>query len=440
MIITIPNFRVPAVLEECIEQNIKFAVIITAGFGEMAGFDPNGLKLKGEITHLLKKGNIRVVGPNCMGIVCTESNLVGLMGFGFPPTRQKINASIVSQSGTWGITTTRAGNVHGLGFSKFISSGNEIDLTFEDYLEYFGTDPDTQIILGFIEGLRQGRRFIELVKKIEKPIILIKGGKTKSGGETAHSHTGSLAGNQELYNAIFKQYGIIEVNDMTELVDMGRAFAQCLSYDPPKFPRGKRVGLSSGGGGFCVLMADHIESEGLGMAQLDPATIEKLNKLLPSYWPHRNPVDLVASWEIGSYSKVIQILLDDPNIDAIIARPPLGFSLMYESNDIEEFAVENPSSTIGVPKDLMKGFDLSIVRSVCRIAQKSSKPIILPLGFYTAESPIQYEIVRELIKRGVLVAPSGQAAARILFNLYAYYKYKQRVTNRKMKGNKEEKK
>lgn len=280
-IITIPNFKVPAVLEECIEQNVKFAVIITAGFGEMVEYDPVGVKLREEILHLLKKGDMRVVGPNCMGIACTESNLVGEMGFGFPPARRKINASIVSQSGTWGITTLRSGTIHGLGFSKFVSSGNEIDLKFEDYLEYFGTDPDTQIILGFIEGLRKARQFIEVVKKIEKPIILIKGGKTKSGRETAKSHTGSLGGSQELYEAVFAQHGVIEVSNMTELVDLGRAFTQCLSYDPQKFPRGRRVGLMGGGGGFCVLMADQAESEGLVLAPLDPSTIEKLSQLLP---------------------------------------------------------------------------------------------------------------------------------------------------------------
>ena len=430
-IITVPNFKVPAVLEECIEQNVKFAVIITAGFGEMIGYDPNGFKLRDNILNLLRKGDTRIIGPNCMGIACTESNLVGLMGFGFPPARHKINASIVSQSGTWGITTMRAGTIHGLGFSKFVSSGNEIDLRFEDYLEYFGTDPDTQIILGFIEGLRQGRKFIELAKKIEKPIIFIKGGKTKSGREAAKSHTGSLAGSQELYDAIFKQHGVIEVNNMAELVDTGRAFAQCLSYDPPKFPRGKRIGLSSGGGGFCVLLADHIEAEGLIMAQLDASTIEKLNKLLPPYWPHRNPVDLVASWQIGSYTKVIKILLDDPNIDAVITRPPIGFSLIYDNNNVQEFARENPFSAIGVSLEMMKDIDLGIVRGIGRMAQKSSKPIIIPLGFYTAEGPKQYEIIREFLTRGVLVAPSGQAAARILIKLYDYYKYQQRIKNEK---------
>ncbi|NVM29457.1 MAG: CoA-binding protein [Candidatus Helarchaeota archaeon] len=430
-IITIPNFKVPAVLEECIEQNVKFAVIITAGFGEMAGYDTIGLKLKEEILRLLKKGDIRVVGPNCMGIACTESNLVGEMGFGFPPARRKINASIVSQSGTWGITTLRSGTIHGLGFSKFVSSGNEIDLKFEDYLKYFGIDPDTQIILGFIEGLRKGREFIEVVKKIEKPIILIKGGKTKSGRETAKSHTGSLTGSQELYEAVFTQHGVIEVSTMTELVDMGRAFTQCLSYDPPKFPRGRRVGLMGGGGGFCVLMADQAESEGLVLAPLDPSTIEKLSQLLPPYWPHRNPVDLVASWEVGSYSKVIKILLDDPNIDAVIARPAIGFSLIYDNKDFEEFAKNNPNTALGVSKDIMKSFDFSMVQTIARIAQKSSKPLILPLGFYTAEAPIQYGIVRKFINQGVLVAPSGQAAARILFKLHEYYEYKQKLAEKK---------
>lgn len=425
-VITIPNTKVPAALEECITRNVKFAVIITAGFGEMAEYDPLGLELHNNIVHMLRKSDIRVVGPNCMGVVSSESNLFALMGIGIPAARQKMNCSIISQSGTWGVTTLRAGTVQGLGISKFVSSGNELDLKFEDYLEFLGSDPDTPIILGFIEGLREGRRFTKLVEQINKPIILIKGGKTESGRQTARSHTGSLAGSLKLYDAIFKQHGITEVNDMNELVDMGRAFATTFSFDPPKFPQGNRIGILSGGGGFCVLMADNVESEGLVLAQLDPQTIEKLNQLLPSYWPHRNPVDLVATWEFQLYSKVLKILLDDPNIDAVIARPPIGFSLMFENQDVKEFVKANPLSTLSMPGDLVKSFDMSIVRDIGRLAQKSSKPIILPLGFYTAEAPIEYEIVRELNKRGVIIAPSGQAATRILKKLYLYYKYLQK--------------
>ena len=426
-IITIPNIKVPAALEECIAQNVKFAVIITAGFGEMVDFVPQGQELRNNILHLLKTSDIRVVGPNCMGVVSTESSMVGLMGLGFPPARQKVNASIVSQSGTWGITTMRAATVQGLGFSKFVSSGNEIDLKFEDYLQFFGSDPDTQVILGFIEGLRQGRRFVELIKKIHKPIILIKGGKTEGGRAAAKSHTGSLAGSIELYEALFKQHGIIQVNNMPELVDMGRAFAQCLATNPPKFPKGKHLGLSSGGGGFCVLMADHAESEGLTLAKLDSTSIEKLNRLLPSYWPHRNPVDLVASWDFNTYPKVLKILLEDPNIDAVITRPPLGFSLMYESEDVLQFVKENQFSTINMPKEMIESFDMSMVRNIGRLAKRSTKPVVLPLGFYTAEGPKQYKIVRELLKHGVLVAPSGKIASRILYHLHEYYKYQQRL-------------
>jgi len=425
-VVTIPNSQVPSVIEECVEENVKFAVIITAGFGEMEAYDPGGVTLRTELLQILKRGSLRVVGPNCMGLVSTSSNLLALMGFGIPPARKKINASIVSQSGTWGITTIRAGTVQGLGFSKFVSSGNELDLKFEDYLEYFGADPDTQIILGFIEGLRQGKRFIKVVKEIDKPILLIKGGKTQSGKVTAKSHTGSLAGSHQLYEAIFKQYGIIEVNNMNELVDFGRAFARCLSYDPPKFPKGNRVGLFSGGGGFCVLMADNVELEGLTLAQLSPETIEQLNKILPPYWSHRNPVDLVASWDFKSYTKVLKILLKDPNIDAVIARPPLGFSLIYENEDVIQFIKQNPQSVVAMPHDMVKSFDLSIVREMGRIAKRSTKPIIVPLGFYTAEAPKQYEIIRELDDRGILIAPSGQQAARILKKLWDFYKYQEK--------------
>jgi acyl-CoA synthetase (NDP forming) len=427
-LITIPNIQVPAALEECVEQNVKFAVIITAGFGEMEAYDGLGRNLVDRIHSILKRGDLHVVGPNCMGIVSSQSSLVGLMGLGFPPLRKQINASIISQSGTWGVTSLRAGTIHRLGFSKFVSTGNELDLKFEDYLEYFGLeDADTQIILGFIEGLRQGRRIIKLLEEIKKPILFIKGGRTQSGTETAKSHTGSIAGSYQMYKALFKQFGVIEVNDMTELVDFGRAFSIALSQDPPKLPRGNRVGIFSGGGGACVLMADDAESEGLVVAQLDPKTIEILNQILPSYWSHRNPVDLVASWDFNAYSRVLKVLLDDPNVDAIVARPPIGFSLMYESEDVIEFIKQSPLSTFNIPMEMMNSFDLSIVREMGRLAKKSSKLVIMPLGFYSPEYNKEYDIVRELDKRGILVVPSAPAAMRILRKLGDYYKYVEKV-------------
>jgi acyl-CoA synthetase (NDP forming) len=426
-VITIPNSKVPAAIEDCVDENVKFAIIITAGFGEMQMYDEEGMELKDKILSTIKKGDLRVVGPNCMGIVSTQSRLVALMGLGYPPIRKKVNASIVSQSGTWMVTTMQAGGVHSLGFSKLVSSGNEIDLKFEDYVEYLGLeDQDTDIIMGFIEGLRKGRRFIKLVEEIEKPIILIKGGKTEGGRTTARSHTGSIAGSYDVCQAAFKQYGIIEVNSMVELVNYGKAFSIALAQVPPKLPNGNRVGIFSGGGGACVLMADDAEREGLVLAQLDPTTIEKLDEILPPYWPHRNPVDLVASWDFGSYSKVLKILLEDPNVDSVVARPPLGFSLMLESEEIRKFMEESPFATINVPIDLMNSFDLSVVSEVGRIAKRSNKLVIVPLGFASPENPKEFNLVRQLHKRGILVAPSPAAAMRILKKLREYNQYRQR--------------
>lgn len=430
-LITIPNMKVPAALEECIEHSVKFAVVITAGFAEMKDYDPEGAKLVDEINHLLKRNSIHIVGPNCMGIVSTECNLHGLMGPGIPPGRQKINASIISQSGTWGVTCMRSGAQHSLGCSKFVSSGNEMDLKFEDYLEYLGLyDSDTRFILGFIEGLRQGRRFVQLAQEItqNKPIVLIKGGKTESGQKTASSHTGSLAGSQKLYEAMFNQCGVIEANDLNELVDYGRAFALAFSFEPPKFPKGNRVGIASGGGGFCVLMADHAEEEGLEVAQLSKETIQRLNEILPSYWPHRNPVDLVATWDFGSYSKVLKILLEDPNIDAVIARPPIGFALFFENKEVQEF-FKNNNVGFNMPIDLLKGFDLSIVKESSRVAQKSDKLVVVPLAFYLPENPVEYDNVHELYKRGIMVTPTSQMAAKVVKKLGDYYKFQQKKKN-----------
>jgi acyl-CoA synthetase (NDP forming) len=209
----------------------------------------------------------------------------------------------------------------GIGLSKVVSTGNEADLHLEDYLEYLAQDEPTRIIAAYIEGLREGRRFFNLVKDItrKKPVVVMKSGTTDASAKAARSHTGALAGSDVIYSAAFKQTGVIRVEDEEELCDVVLA----LCHLP--LPRGNRVAILTMGGGFGVVTAEVCEKEGLEIASLEPQTLKKMSAILPSRWSPGNPVDLVGMRPVGGDNigaACLQLLLKDKNVDGIISLLP----------------------------------------------------------------------------------------------------------------------
>ncbi len=418
-LITVPNIKVPEVLEECVEENVKFVVIITAGFKEIGPFNKKGIDLQNELLKIAKKGNTRLVGPNCMGVASTQTRLLALMGWAVLPTKQandNLKVSITSQSGTWGVVTMRSASIHGLGFSKLVSNGNEADLKLEDFVEYFGLyDNDTDIILCFMEGLRNGKKFKKIAAEINKPIIVLKGGKTLAGSKAASSHTGSIAGSRKIYDSLFKQYGIIQADNSTDLVDLGRAFSVLMKN---KMPKSRRTAIYSGGGGAGVLTADFCAEAGLEIAKLSDETIEKLDKLLPPYWPKSNPVDLVATRNLGAFTQVLKILSEAPEIDIIIASLPLGISSQLKQSDIQSILKQLPKNLFR--PDVLEAFEDTMVGSLKRIAKHSNKTIVCPTSLYHADLPSEPEIVKKTYESGVLILNSSYDAARLLVKIVEY--------------------
>jgi acetyltransferase len=317
-VIAVPASQVPHVLLECVQKGVKTAVIISAGFNES---DEQGQDLENELVGIARRGGIRIVGPNCMGHVDTSSHLCTLAW------SEEIAAGpvgIISQSGNVGGQIIRTGATLGIGFSKFISTGNEADLHLEDYLEYLAQDPYTRIIVAYIEGLREGRRFFYLAKNItaNKPVVVIKAGGTSGSAIAARSHTGALTSSDAVYNTAFRQSGVIRVHDDLELCDVLTA----LLNEP--LPRDNRVGILTIGGGPGVIAAEDCEQEGLRLASLSPSTIEELNTYLPSRWSHGNPVDTVGmfSAQRSPLFSSLFALIKDENVDAILLLAPLVFS------------------------------------------------------------------------------------------------------------------
>lgn len=417
-IMAISKKHILSTLEECIDENVKFVIINTAGFQETVLFDEGGPSLQAEFKKLLRKApNTRVVGPNCMGIASTSSSLNALMGINpVPASKENLNMSFTSQSGSWAAVALRCAVQHDLGVAKIVSTGNELDLTCEDFIEYFGLhDENTQVIGAFIEQLRNGRKFMKISSEITKPIIILRAGKTEAGAKAALSHTGSITSSSNLYESVFKQSGVIEAQSLAELMDYLRAFA--IYGAKNKIPRGKRVGIYTVGGGLGVLTGDKCEDVGLDVVSLSSETVQKLNQVLPPIWSHNNPIDLIATRDFSSTEKVLKILLEAKEIDMIISIVPFGI----------DQRMENLKNTPNMPKKIeefnrkmLKAYHGSVMEHLLKLADDSSKPIILPTSLYSTDLPFQYDDISKLYDAGICVVNSVEDAARTLAKLFEY--------------------
>ncbi len=309
-IIAIPAKFVPGLIDE-IGPLIKGAVVISAGFSEVGNAD-----LERELVEKARKHGVRLIGPNCAGIF-------GVHGKFFGSFEVRVNPgglALISQSGAFGGAALAMGNEEGIGFSAFVSYGNAADLNESDFLEYFADDENTKAIALYIEGVKDGRRFLKALSYASKrkPVIVLKAGKSASGAKAAASHTGSLAGSYEIYRAAFKQAGAIEVEEMEELFDAAKAFEM---YSMA----GKGVAVITNSGGPGVLATDKLERLGLEIAKLSEDTVAELQSFLPEQCSTRNPIDLIADADYERYKRTIEIVCRDGNVDSIliICVPPI---------------------------------------------------------------------------------------------------------------------
>jgi len=304
------------VVQDCAEKGMKGIVVFTAGFGEKGA---EGKKIEQEICRVARTKDIRVIGPNSIGIYCPTSKLLTFpQGLMHDITTEGGPVGSFSHSGSFVDYLTYILTKKGIRFSKVISCGNECDLNAVDFLEYFGQDKQTKIIISYLEGIKNGRRFFELAREItkEKPIIVWKGGATELGAKAAMSHTGSLAGEKHVWEAMFEQTGIISVRSFEEIVDC----LFCLYYLP--LPRGRRIAVVAGMGGTNVGTADNCIELGLEMARLSGTTLERLAKLLPPVGTSvGNPTDIGVATLVAPnlYGETLKILNEDENVDMLLA-------------------------------------------------------------------------------------------------------------------------
>ena len=307
-VFVVPATEVPSVMEDCVAKGVKSGVIISAGFAETG---EEGRKLQDEVVRIARKGGIRFVGPNCMGFWSASSNLRAFM---IPLAMQEGPLAFVTQGGNVGVAVTMSAHSRGVGFYRYVSCGCTADIPIEDYIEYFAEDPQVRVILTYIEGLEDGKRFTEKVRQVtrKKPVIALKPGRTEAAAKAIASHSGELAGLSEIYDKAFAKAGVVRVETPEELLDVAIGFLT------QPLPRGRNVAIITPGGSYGVLCADACASDGLNVVRLPEDTIAALDKIFPPRWSRGNPVDPAGDRNFIAYLTAPGKLLKLDEIDSLI--------------------------------------------------------------------------------------------------------------------------
>jgi len=306
VIIAVPAEFVPKVMTECAKKKVKGAIVISAGFAETG---EKGKLLEQEVLAIARRGGVRVVGPNTLGYKDPIDKLDAAFVFGMPEPGE---IALISQSGALCVGMVYYANGEHIGLSRVISVGNKADVDDADLIEYLDRDPATKVIAMYIEGIKDGKKFLEVARRARKPIVAIKAGRTLAGSAAASTHTGSLSGSDAVYDSAFKQVHIQRAYDVIELFD----FARALAYQP--HAPGNRVGIISNGGGAGIMIADWCESIGLKVPNLTKKTVEALRPHLPSITTARNPLDVTGDARFHRYHATGSIVLSDPNVDSLV--------------------------------------------------------------------------------------------------------------------------
>ena len=379
-VIAVPSEVVIKVVRECAQKNIKNILMVTAGFSETGN-----LKLEKELLEILNKNNMRLIGPNVLGLINNYNNFDTLF---IPLYRlkrpRKGNISFVTQSGAFGSSVLDLISAEGYGLSKFVSYGNCLDVDESDFLDYLNKDKTTDVIVLYIEGIKNGKKFFETLKKIKKPVIVLKGGKFSESSKSTLSHTGSLAGTYEVYKGVFLQTGVVFADSIQDVFDFLRLFEKKIKI------RGNRIQIITNGGGHGVISADAVIDNEMKLAELSEQSKKFFKKSLPSIATISNPLDLVGDADDLRYKLAIETCLNDKNNDVILVN------LLYQT----------PRLTQNIVKIL---FDLN---------SKSIKPIVV----VSTGSYLTKDLEREIENIGIPCFQFPENAVKSIKAVYDYYK------------------
>ncbi len=385
-------------ITQCADKNVETIIIVATGFGEI-GYE--GKKIEKKILRIARKRNMRVMGPNCMGMYNAALNLnTSIIDLAPGPL------SLVLQSGNLAIDINFNAKSRNLGYSKWATIGNQVDLRFHDFIDHIKDDPDTRVLMLYIEGLfveseDDGRQFFEATKKASQkmPIVAIKIGRSAAGIRAAVSHTGSLAGSEQVFNEALNQCGVIRVDNPLELLDIAEAFCKCT------LPAGNRIAILTDGGGHGVMATDAADRFGLHVPLLSKSTQEKLSKVLKPHCPIKNPVDLAGTPEadLWVFDRSFRILLEDSNIDSVVI---VGLYGGYADLS-EDF----------------RALETEVAKSMAQRAKASGKPVTM----HSIYQPAKPECLRILSDNGIPVYQKIESALHAMGALFKYKKNKERL-------------
>ncbi len=390
VIMSAPRGAAIPVLRDCIAKDVAAAHFFTAGFSETG--TEEGRNLEKELTDIAAAANFHLIGPNCMGIYNPKINLGQIVWDTKGPFAP---VGIISQSGTHTTTIGQQAHLHGVGYCKAVSFGNGVVLDSPEFLEYFCQDPEIKIIGMYLEGVRDGRRFMDVLKKVAavKPVVIWKGGRSEEGGRAISSHTGSMAVPNDIWDAAIRQCGAVSVSTMEELVDTIKA----LLYLPEV--RGRNVGIAGGSGGQSVAIADGFAAAGLYSPELSQKSYWELGTFLTVIGAgYRNPID-TGSQPRNKIPQIMEILDRDEHIDNLVLLTGARWGM-----------TETPKLDIDTMAD---------------IRSKSSKPVMAIVSYSTSEEMQgSIEAMRLFQEKGIPAFPSIERGAQALRNAYEYYRYK----------------
>ncbi|MGI0489513.1 bifunctional acetate--CoA ligase family protein/GNAT family N-acetyltransferase [Pantanalinema rosaneae CENA516] len=307
-IVVTPAATVPGVIGECADVGVKSAIIISAGFKEIG---TSGVELEHQILAQAQRGNMRIIGPNCLGVMSPLSGLNASFGNGMAKPGK---IGFISQSGALCTAILDWSLRENVGFSAFVSIGSMLDVNWGDLIYYLGDDPQTQSIVIYMESIGDARSFLSAAREVAltKPIIVMKAGHTEAAAKAAASHTGTLAGSDAVLDAAFRRSGVLRVNNISYLFYM----AEVLAKQPR--PQGPRLTILTNAGGPGVIATDALSLEQGKLTELSPDTYEALNQLLPTHWSHNNPIDVLGDADPDRYAKALEIAAKDPNSDGLL--------------------------------------------------------------------------------------------------------------------------
>lgn len=407
--IAVPARAVPGVVEECLAKGVEAVQVLSAGFRELG---EEGARMERDLTSMAARG-LRIVGPNCFGVYCPGGGMTILPGENLPKETGPVG--FISQSGGYAIRVPRRADGLGIRFSKAVSYGNACDINECDLLEYFLEDPEIDIIIGYLEGVRDGPRFFSVLKEVcrTKPVIIWKGGLTQGGARAAQSHTASLSGETAIWEAVFQQTGAIQVNNLEELLDTTLAF---IHLEPQM---GRRICSVGGGGGIGVAAADTWEQAGLSVPLFPPELEKKLLAIIPAAGASaKNPVDVGGPFPMPPmFRAVLETVCTDADIDILVV-------------DEIEMAMVMPRGLQGFrPPEALK----EMVQVPVDARNKFGKPvvIVMPVEAISADS-LESEGERRKIRdfylqNGIPVYLTKERAAKALANLIGYYRHRNAV-------------